>query len=829
MSVDTNKANAPVAKPEEVTFTLDGIEMSAPKGTLIIRAAESVGIEIPRFCDHPLLDPAGACRQCMVDIPDGGNGRPMKPSAACTTTVMPGMQVNTAVSSPVAAKMQEGMLEFLLINHPLDCPICDKGGECPLQNQAMSHGRGESRYEGAKRTFAKPVNISKLVLLDRERCVLCQRCTRFSSQISGDPFINLQERGAFSQIGTDGEHAYDSYFSGNVIQICPVGALTSSDYRFQSRPFDLVSTTTSCEHCASGCELRTDHRHYQVKRRLAGHDMDVNEEWNCDKGRFAFLYARGADRLTTPLVRRGGVLEPASWHEAIDAAVTGLRQAAQKVGVLTGGRLLDEAAYAYSRFARSVLGTNNIDFRSRPLSTEEADFLAARVAGRTLAESVTYADLEQASSVVLVGFEPEDESPIVFLRLRKAAQKNRLKVFTVGTHLSNGSRKMDATLVPALPGTEAQVLANLATADGEPVQLDAGSIILVGERAGLSAGTLTAAGQLADSTGARLAWIPRRAGDMGALEAGCLPNLLPGGRAVTDAAARVDVQTTWGVDGLPAQPGLDAEQMLQAAADGGLAALVVAGVELADLRDPEAARAALEQVGFLVSLEQRLSEVSERANVVFPVSLVEEQSGHFTNWEHRSRTVNVVNKQNTSPMTDIRVLAALADAMGADLKVRNAAQASAELTELGAWEGQRPAAQATGQAAAAEQAGDGLRLATWRLLLDRSAGVANAQHLTDVAPQPVARISPATAQAHGLLTGGTAVVRGERGAVQLPVAVEPSMVDGVVWVPTQTAPAGVQVLGAAAGDRVVLEPAQSLTHGAAGSAQVDPSMVGGVA
>ncbi|MDU4678882.1 MAG: 2Fe-2S iron-sulfur cluster-binding protein, partial [Cutibacterium granulosum] len=224
MSVDT-KNDEVVAKENLVTLTIDGEPVSVPKGTLIIRAAEQNGTVIPRFCDHPLLDPAGACRECLVEIPDAGNGRGFpKPQPACTMPVAEGMIVKTAESSELARKSQAGILELLLINHPLDCPICDKGGECPLQNQAMSHGRGESRYEGVKRTYPKPINISAQILLDRERCVLCQRCTRFSDQISGDPLIHLLERGAVSQIGPYTETPYDSYFSGNVIQICPVGA-----------------------------------------------------------------------------------------------------------------------------------------------------------------------------------------------------------------------------------------------------------------------------------------------------------------------------------------------------------------------------------------------------------------------------------------------------------------------------------------------------------------------------------------------------------------------------------------------------------------------------
>ncbi len=806
-------------KTDEVVLTIDGVQVSVPKGSLVIRAAERAGIEIPRFCDHPLLEPAGSCRQCLVEVPDMGNGRGMpKPQAACTMEVMPGMQVQTGATSPVADKANAGNLEFLLLNHPLDCPICDKGGECPLQNQAMSHGQGESRFHDLKRTYPKPINVSAQVLLDRERCVLCARCTRFADQIAGDPFIALVERGAAQQVGYFESEPFDSYFSGNVIQICPVGALTSADYRFQSRPFDLVSTTTTCEHCAAGCELRVDHRHYQVKRRLAGLDMDVNEEWNCDKGRFGFHYGRGDDRLTTPLVRRGGELVPASWHEAIDAAVQGLKAAGDQVGVLTGGRLLDEASYAYSRFARTVLGTNNIDFRSRPASAEEADFLATRVAGGQLATSVTYADLEAARRVVLVGFEPEDESPIVFLRLRKAVRKNKLEVVSVGSYLSNGSAKLKARLVPALPGLEAQALTRLFTDVGDQAVVDGETIILVGERAALASGTLGAIAALADRTGARFAWIPRRAGDMGAVEAGCLPNLLPGGRLVSDATARIDVQAAWGVDSLPSQPGLDAEQMLAAAAAGQLKALVVAGVELRDFRDVAAATAAVEGAGFVISIEQRLSEVSGRADVVFPVALVEEQAGTFTTWEHRPRTVNVVRKQNTAPMTDIRVLAALADAMGSDLTVRTATQAAQQLAELAVWEGPRSS---VGGAASVARGRGNVRLSTWRTLLDASAGTDNSGHLMETARPAVVRMSPATAAGHALVHEQLVGVASIAGTVTLPVCVTPGMVDGVVWIPQNSAPANHELLGAVHGDLVSLVPA--------GSASPVRSDLGGVA
>ena len=412
---------------ELITVVIDGFEVSVPKGTLVIRAAEKLGIQIPRFCDHPLLDPVGACRQCLVEIEINGRAFP-KPQASCTIPVEPNMIVKTQLTSTVADKAQKGVMELLLGNHPLDCPVCDKGGECPLQNQAMSNGRSDARLDGYKRTFEKPINISSQVLLDRERCVLCARCTRFSDQIASDAFITLNERGALQQVGIYENDPFKSYFSGNTVQICPVGALTGASYRFRARPFDLVSTPSACEHCASGCDMRTDVRRGKTLRRLAGDDPSVNEEWNCDKGRWAFKYVTALDRLTQPMVRNAeGELVVASWPEALAAAAAGLK--GKRTAVLTGGRITTEDAYGYSKFARLALNTNDIDYRARVTSDEERDFLAAHVAG----SATTYRDIDTADQVALIAFEPEEESPIVFLRLNKNFKKRGLKVTAIAT------------------------------------------------------------------------------------------------------------------------------------------------------------------------------------------------------------------------------------------------------------------------------------------------------------------------------------------------------------------------------------------------------------
>ncbi len=786
MTIQANPpAGSEVERTDLVTVTIDDIEVKVPKNTLLIRAAEQIGIQIPRFCDHPLLDPVGACRQCLVEITDAGNGRGMpKPQASCTITVADGMVVRTQVTSPVADKAQHGNMEFLLINHPLDCPVCDKGGECPLQNQAMTNGRGESRFTEIKRTYPKPINISAEVLLDRERCVLCARCTRFSEQIAGDPFIALVERGALQQVGIYEKEPFESYFSGNTIQICPVGALTSAAYRFRSRPFDLVSVPSVAEHDSSGAAIRVDYRRGKVMRRLAGDDPQVNEEWISDKDRFAFNYATTGDRLTHPLIREDGELRPASWPEALTFAAERLTAARGNAAVLTGGRLTLEDSYAYSKFARVALGTNDIDFRARPHSAEEADFLAAAVAGTGL--GTTFGDLEQAGSVLLVGFEPEEEAPSVFLRLRKGVRSHGTKVFTVASYGSRGVEKLDGVVVPASPGTEAAVLADLGNA-GEAgaaalASLGADSIIIVGERlAGVPGGYSTAL-RVALDTGAQLAWIPRRAGDRGALEAGCLPGLLPGGRLVSDPQARVDMQAAWGVDGLPAQPGRDLTEILAAA--GSLQALVVAGVEIDDLPDPAVALAALEAAPFVVSFEVRNSQVTEHADVVFPVVPPAEKDGTFVNWEGRERSFPVVLKVPAA-MPDVRALAALAQEMDRSIGFTTPAGAKREFDELGRWDGDR-AQEPTYQAGPSLGAFDSTRLSTWRMLIDESRANDGEPHLTATARTPVARISLTTARRVGVADGDELVVSTDAGSIRLPVVISP-MTDNVVWLPTNSA------------------------------------------
>ena len=767
--------------PELVNLTIDGVPVAVPKNTLVIRAAEEVGIQIPRFCDHPLLDPVGACRQCLVEVamPDReGNVRPMpKPQPSCTMTVAEGMQVGTQSSSPVADKAQQGIMELLLVNHPLDCPVCDKGGECPLQNQAMSNGRATSRFDDVKRTYPKPINISSQVLLDRDRCILCTRCTRFSSQIAGDPFIEMGERGALQQVLIYEEEPFESYFSGNTVQICPVGALTGAAYRFRSRPFDLVSTPDVCEHCASGCSIRTDHRRGAVLRRMAGNNPLVNEEWNCDKGRWAFTYASTGDRFDFPMVRDAdGQLQVVSWQEALSAAAEGLR-AATEHGVLVGGRSSIEDAHAYATFARQVLGTENVDLRARPHSTEERDFLLRHVVGRTPETGgVTYEDLGSAGTVLLVGFEPEEESPIVFLRLRKGFRKAGTEVHALAPFATRGLEKMGGRLIPTAPGTETEILQALAE-DGSEDSLAAAreglrgerAIILVGERLATVPGGLTAATRLAEATGARLAWVPRRAGERGALEAGCLPH----------------------------QGALETAGIISGAAAGTVGGLLVGGVDADDLGLREA-HAAFEKA-FTVSLEIRPSSVTEHADVVLPVAPHAERSGAFLDWEGRLRPFET--SLSTKAVPDHRVLHMLADEMDAFLGTRTVAEArrSLEATPAPRTGGDIPAGKLPRVLSPHEGQ---LVLATWRLLLDKGTMQDGEPYLAGTAGAPRAVISPATAESMGIVAGDLVTVSADDVRITVPADIRSDMVERVVWLPTNSESCDVRSLAGRAGELV---------------------------
>jgi NADH-quinone oxidoreductase subunit G len=764
-----------------VTLTIDGIETTVARGTLIIRAAEQLGIQIPRFCDHPLLDPLGACRQCYVEI-EGQK----KLFTSCTTTVAPGMVVRTQNTSRAAREAQVANLEFLLINHPLDCPICDRGGECPLQDQTMAYGPGESRYVEPKRIYRKPIAISPLVKLDRERCVLCARCTRFCDQISGDRFIELFRRGASEQVSIAAGEDFLSPFSGNTIQICPVGALTASSYRFVARPFDLSSAETICPHCAAGCNVEVDIRGGGVVRHLARDNPDVNEAWLCDKGRFAFRFPDDERRITVPLIREGE-LRAASFDEVLGGIAE--RSKGGRVAFLTGGRLTDEDAYALSKLARTVFRTNDIDHRRYPYGGVAEERQAAG------ASDVTYRDVERAKAILLVGLDAEQELPILHLRIRKAARKGA-RVFVINPRRT---RLWDvAEHVLCRPGQEAHVIERIREAyvrgagdDGSAEARAAAALRKAGGSAVVLAGprlaehpiaadvALTAASRF----GARFALLSRRANDRGALRAGVHPALLPGGRRLAVPSERGEVEVVWGPIAAT-EPGRCTKAILEASARGEIDVLFLIGVDvLRDFPDARLARDALSNARFKVVQSLELGELEPYADAFLPAAAFLEKDGHFTDWEGRRQRLTPVRGPVGLSRPDGEIFVRLAGAMGADLGFRTLEELWEEAEPLLAPREVRMRSTAWA-AGGAPQWPEALTLYSYPLLVDEGRLCEGARELkAALEEEPFVEVNPDDAAKCGLEHGGSARVRTDAGEVVVPVRVTDGIARGCAFVP----------------------------------------------
>jgi NADH-quinone oxidoreductase subunit G len=756
-----------------ITLTIDGKEVTVPRGTLIIRAAEQLGIEIPRFCDHPLLAPAGACRQCYVQI----EGQP-KLATSCTMTVTPGMVVSTQNTSEAAREAQVANLEFLLLNHPLDCPICDRGGECPLQDQALAFGPGDSRFTEAKRVFRKPIPLSPLVNLDRERCVLCARCTRFCDEISGDRFIELFARGAGERVSIAAGEDFESPFSGNTVQICPVGALTAEPYRFVARPFDLSTVDSVCPHCSAGCNIRVDVRRGEVVRQLARDNHDVNDAWVCDKGRFAFRFPDAADRLTTPLIRERG-LEPASFGEVLTTVAGWAR--GKHVAFLTGGRLMDEDYYALSKLARTVFHTNDLDHRRDAGAGHAEGWIAA---GR---RATTYKDVERAKVILVAGLDAEQEVPILHLRLRKAARHGarivvlhprRTRLWDVAEHIL------------CRPGDEAWLLQKEEGRDRPELAAvlealrDAGEagVVIAGPRLAQSPAGVSSA--LAAAPQARFAYVSRRANDHGALVAGVAPELLPGGRRLYQEQERTEVEAVWGPI-LAGHDGRDWRAILEACANREIDVLFLIGLDpLRDYPDAGLALRALQNVEYKVVQSLELGPLEPYADAFLPAAPFLEKDGHVTTWEGRSQRLRPIRGPQGIALPDWEIFASLALAAGGDLGFETLDQLHDELGRLLApHELQGDWVAAVGAARASVPEGS-LLLFTYPLLVDDGRLSERAHELkAALEHEPFVEVHPDDAATFGLTDGAEAAVRTEAGAVELPVRVTEHIARGSAFVP----------------------------------------------
>jgi NADH-quinone oxidoreductase subunit G len=659
--------------PGRVKVTIDGVEVEAEAGDLVIKVAQEHGVYIPRFCWHERMKPVGMCRMCLVEI-EGQRGLP----PACTATVTDGMVVRT--QTPGVKKAQEGVLEFLLINHPLDCPVCDRGGECPLQDLTFGFGPGESRFVEEKRHYAKPLPISDLVLLDRERCILCARCTRFADEVAGDPLISFVERGAEMQVLTFPNQPFTSYFSGNTVQICPVGALLASPYRFRARPWDLSSVESSCQLCAVGCRVALQSSADRLVRSLGVDSEPVNHGWLCDKGRFAFDFIHHPDRITEPQVRGpgsladGGPRQEATWPEALDAAAAGLAGALDRggpsaVALIGGARGTNEDAYAWARFVKGVLRSDNVD-------CQVGDGLPADVVNGL--PRARLSDCDTARAIVLLGPDLKEELPVAYLRVRRAAVDLKvplIEISPVPTGLTRYARsaadvQSALALIPSGEGGDGG-----DEADQRPV------VVVVGRPslAEPADATVAAAAALRSVPGVRFLSGLRRANVHGGLDLGLAPGFLPG--RVTLDAGRAWFSAAWG--GAPAERGLDTAGILAAAADGRLQALILLGSDpLSDFPDRDLARRALAAVPFVVAVDAFPTASTDAAHVFLPAALAGEKRGTTTNFEGRLlRLARKVTPPGTA-MEDWRVAVELALRLGADFDLEAVDEVTDEIARL---------------------------------------------------------------------------------------------------------------------------------------------------
>ncbi len=621
---------------EMVTLSIDGREVTAESGRLLIDVAEEMGIFVPRFCYHPGMKSVAVCRMCLVKV----EGMP-KLAPSCATPVTDGMVVETNTEEPAGA--QEQMLEFLLVNHPLDCPICDRGGECPLQDQTFRHGPGTSRFVEPKRTYEKALDISELVVLDRERCVLCWRCVRFSDEVAGDRFIQLVDRGAGTQILTFNDEPFDSYFSGNTIQICPVGALTASSYRFVSRPWDLKAAPSVCNFCSVGCPTTNEARAEKLVRVQALPNENVNDFWICDKGRFAFHYVESEDRLTTPLVRDGNDFRSASWGEALSSAAERLT-GDKKIGVIAGGHLTTEDAFAVQRLARKTLKTSHLDPRVQDAGARYERTLAhAGVVGSTASIN----DLDSASAIVWVGPDPKEVLPVLYLRLRKAVLEGGAKLVVVSPRRI--SLDGFAThIVRCAPGDEASALGNLATEITSDLVAPLVTCWAPSNPGREDGSDLEALLSVADEYDGSWLICPPHAGSQGMLDMGVHPGLKPGYQLVDE-------------------PGKDTRAILEAAAAGELDALIIVGADvISDFPDRALATSALEKVPFSMVVELFPTPTALLADVVLPSTASPEVEGTFTNLERRLQKLEPLTKAPGTAREPWRALAGLASALDDD-------------------------------------------------------------------------------------------------------------------------------------------------------------------
>jgi NADH-quinone oxidoreductase subunit G len=799
---------------DRITFVVDGVEVGAPEGAMLVDAAKLGDVEIPVFCYEPKLgDPVGACRMCLVEI----EGVP-KLQTACSTPVRDGMVVYTRTDRVRAA--QESVVEFLLINHPLDCPVCDKGGECPLQDIAMGWGPGRTRFTDPKRHFQKPIPLSPLVKIDRERCILCYRCVRFSQEISEDEQLQLLERGDRTFVGTFDDRPYIAPFHGNIIDLCPVGALTSQAYRFRARPWDIEDAGSICTLCPSQCNVVFTVRDERVERVMERDNPDVDDGWLCDKGRFGYQMISSGARITEPMVREAGNLRQASWSEAIEAAADGLRAARGRAAALAGGQASNEEGYLVQRIVREALDSPHVDSRAGG-AVDRALWL--ELARPEL--SVATSDLDRADAILLLDADPLHAMPIVELRIRKAMRRNGARL-AVATPRPTGLDGGAAEAVRYAPGGAAAFLDELAAAVGESGSASSGAY---GDAAGRVAEVLRGAeraivvwgGRLAgdprgglerllavaralsvdDREGAGLLEVPTETNARGLREVGCLPTAGPG-----------YAETATGRDAAGIRAALETDE---------LGAAILLDVDpVRDYPDAEGWREALGAADFVLASAMFENETTARADVVLPAESHAEKEGTVTHPDGRLQRLRPgiprVGGVRIGWEVLVELSAALGDELGLDTGPMVLERLAAEVPfyagithdEIGAmgvrWQARDAAAalpSAPGEAPeapslqpAAAPADSRLRLGTYR---DLWAGVV-AEHnpaLRFLEPRQTLELAPADAERLGVGNGQPVRVSSNGHALEATAVVRARVSQGAGFLIDGTAKDNANLLG----------------------------------
>jgi len=809
--------------PPGTPITVNGQTVYAEPGRMLIDACEDAGVYIPRFCYHPRMTPVGMCRMCLVEV-DTGRGPGLQPS--CMIKVSDGMVVDT--ESEATKKAQDGVLELLLINHPLDCPVCDKGGECPLQDQTMSYGPGESRFVEEKRHFEKPIPISDTVYLDRERCILCDRCTRFAAEVAGDPLIHFMGRGNQTQVNTFPDDPFASYFSGNTVQICPVGALTAKPYRFKARPWDLAETDSTYPN-PMGDRITIQSSRNEVLRYLGVDSDAVNWGWLADRDRFSFEATMSDQRLTTPLVRGDGLgnadqsgteLVASSWATALQQVTVALEDANNNAGpasvaVLGGARLTNEGQYAWARFAKGVLGTDNVD-------AQMGDGLPADVVASlprtTIAEACA-----PGGTIILMSGDPKEELGSLYLRLRHAVVHDGATLIEL-TPNETGLTKYAKHSVRVRPGdigivadaiakgttgadigsaTSAQLAAAaVAVEQAESVAVICGRTSLA-EHASLAVDAINAFASL-DKVG--FLSTLRRGNINGAIDMGLAPDLLPGRTSL--ATGRSWFASAWG--NLPTTAGEDAAGILQAAADGKVAVLFLLGADpLADFPDPDLAASALENAGLVVAVDPFINQsAAANADIVLPAAAFGEVDGTHTNLEGR---ISPVRQKVTPPGTarsDWMIAAELAMRLGKDMGFGSVhditneiaavsglhAGADVDAIEAAADGLVIPAAEAADRPSAfgwndlgAPTPAPGYDSYSFRLVIDRTmydngTQIAMCESIADLVTPGAVRINQSEAARLGVVDGATVRLSSQKASVEGPVQIDDRIASGVAAV-----------------------------------------------